>query len=93
MNIGMRKFSGEIYDASTTIVAMGRQPEFDRLISSKFWERECHRNRPTSDCTLCVRVAVPSVPDYKWRCPANRLHNVAVVLWGARSVQFLRYGG
>jgi len=35
----MRKFSGEIYDASTTIVAMGRQPEFDRLISSKFWER------------------------------------------------------
>lgn len=39
MNIGMRKFSGEIYDASTTIVAMGRQPEFDRIICSKFWER------------------------------------------------------
>ena len=39
MNIGMRKFSGEIYDASTTIVAMGRQPEFDRLICGKFWER------------------------------------------------------
>lgn len=39
MNIGMRKFSGEIYDASTTIVAMGRQPEFDKLICGKFYER------------------------------------------------------
>jgi hypothetical protein len=30
---------GEIYDAGPTIVAMGRQPEFDRMISMRYWQR------------------------------------------------------
>ena len=28
VQVGMRKFSGEIYDATPTIVAMGRQPQW-----------------------------------------------------------------
>ena len=39
LNVGMRKFSGEIYEAAPTIVAMGRQPEFDSMISAKYWLR------------------------------------------------------
>lgn len=39
LNVSMRKFSGEIYDASPTIVAMGRQPEFDKMISMRYWQR------------------------------------------------------
>ena len=39
LNVGMRKFSGEVYDAAPTIVAMGRQPEFDSMISAKYWQR------------------------------------------------------
>ena len=35
MQVGTRKLSGEIYDAAPTIVAMGRQPEFDRLVSAR----------------------------------------------------------
>ena len=39
VKIGMRKFSGEVYDATPTIVAMGRQPEWDKMISKRFYER------------------------------------------------------
>ena len=39
MQVGTRKLSGEIYEAAPTIVAMGRQPAFDRLVSAKYWER------------------------------------------------------
>ena len=36
--IGMRKYSGEIFDGSPTIRAMGRSPHFDTITCRKFWE-------------------------------------------------------
>jgi hypothetical protein len=39
VQVGMRKFSGEIYDATPTIVAMGRQPEWDSMLGKRFYER------------------------------------------------------
>ena len=36
--VGMRKFSGEIFDASPTIVAMGREDEFDVISNRKFYQ-------------------------------------------------------
>ena len=37
--VSMRKFSGEMFDAAPTIVAMGRQAEFDSMINSRYWTR------------------------------------------------------
>ena len=37
--VGMRKFSGEMFDASPTIRAMGRTTEFESLINGKYYER------------------------------------------------------
>jgi ABC-type multidrug transport system ATPase subunit len=44
--ISMRKFSGELFDASPTIRAMGRQPEFDTLITSKCVHAAAAANAP-----------------------------------------------
>ena len=36
--VGMRKFSGELFDASPTICAMGRQDEFNTISNTKFYQ-------------------------------------------------------
>lgn len=36
--VGMRKFSGEIFDASPTIRAMGREEEFDVIANKRFYQ-------------------------------------------------------
>ena len=36
--MGMRKFSGELFDASTTIRAMGREEEFNAISNKKFYQ-------------------------------------------------------
>jgi ABC-type multidrug transport system fused ATPase/permease subunit len=35
----MRKFSGEMFDAAPTVVAMGRQAEFNSMINERYWTR------------------------------------------------------
>jgi|EP01043_Picozoa_sp_COSAG02_P016624 hypothetical protein len=35
----MRKSAGELYDATPTIVAMGRQGEWDKMLDKRFYER------------------------------------------------------
>ena len=36
--VGMRKFSGELFDASPTICAMGREEEFNAISNKKFYQ-------------------------------------------------------
>ena len=39
IQIGMRKSAGELYDATPTIVAMGRQGDWDKILDKRFYER------------------------------------------------------
>ena len=38
--VSMRKFSGEMFDGAPTVVAMGRQAEFNAMINSRYFTRE-----------------------------------------------------
>ena len=38
--VTMRKFSGEMFDGAPTVVAMGRQAEFNAMINSRYFTRE-----------------------------------------------------
>jgi hypothetical protein len=48
--VSMRKFSGEMFDGAPTVVAMGRQAEFNAMINSRYFTRE-------SSCTLVQSMA------------------------------------